>query len=307
MSYSIRAWAEEAIGTDRQISREVYPEYRDEPNHPAWFPAQQLGAPSESLSRYVAIDDRDCRPIGYATLWELRPRRHRFDLAVLPDWRRQGIGTQLFFRIFRDAESHGATGIQARVRDDQPGALHSLVRRGFRESHRMGAYRVDFDRMPESNLTVAFEGLRARGIDVTTLADVRRLDPQYLQKFHELYRAAREGWPDPDPDPSGSIPVPLEQIQSWLEPARGPEAFFIARDKDRYVAFTSFAIGTAVHPDYRRQGIATLLKAGSIADAQTRGLTGQTTSTASVGMRKVLEKLGYRRTWSEIRLICELH
>jgi GNAT superfamily N-acetyltransferase len=61
-----------------------------------------------------------------------------------------------------------------------------------------------------------------------------------------------------------------------------------------------------VHPEYRRKGIATLLKAGSIADAQRRGFQGQTTSTASPGMQKVLERLGYKRIWSEVRLIREM-
>jgi len=82
--------------------------------------------------------------------------------------------------------------------------------------------------------------------------------------------------------------------------------FFIATHKQRYVGFTSFfGIGTAVHPEYRGRGIATLLKAGSIADGQGRGLRGQTTSTASPAMQRVLEKLGYRRMWSEIRLLRE--
>jgi len=242
--------------------------------------------------------------VAYATLWELRPARYRFDLAVRPEWQRQGIGAQLLDRVMADAQALGATGLQARVRDDKPEALEFIRRRDFHESHRMGAYRIDFAQGNGSEWQEAFARLRDRGIEITNLAAVREQGPDYLGQFHELYSAAREGWPDPDPDPAGAILVSFEQLKRRLDKADLPEAFFIARHGQRYAAFTSFfAIGTGVHPEYRRRGIATLLKAGSMADAQRRGFQGQTTSTASPGMQKVLERLGYRRIWSEIRLI----
>lgn len=171
----------------------------------------------------------------------------------------------------------------------------------------MGAYRIDFSEAAADHGKQAFDRLRDRGIEVTNLAILREQDSSFLDQFHQLYSAAREGWPDPDPDPCGPILVPLSQLKKWLDEAHLPEAFFIARHGQRYIAFTSFfAIGTAVHPEYRRQGIGTLLKAGSIADAQSRGLHGQTTSNASPGMQAVLRGLGYKRIWSEIRLIREL-
>jgi len=306
MPYSIRPWTDRDAGSNFDISQAIYPEYREDPLHPAWFPAQQLGAPREYLSRYVAVEsDRD-RPLAYATLWELRPRRLRFDLAVHPEWQRQGIATELLSRVIRDARARGATGLQARVRDDMVEAQAFITRRGFHESHRMGAYRLDFGETGRCDFQGAFARLRSGGFEVANLAAIRELDADYLVKFHDLYSAAREGWQDPDPDPVGSVAVPFEWIKEWLEPVRLPEAFFIALQERRYVAFTSFfAIGTAVHPEYRRKGIATLLKAGSIADAQQRGFQGQTTATASPGMQIVFEKLGYRRTWSEIRLLRE--
>ena len=242
--------------------------------------------------------------MAYATLWELRPQRYRFDLAVRPDWQGQSIGTQLFDRIILDAKALGATGLQARVRDDKQGAFEFISRRGFHESHRMGAYRLDFADADVSDFEQAFTRLRDRGIEATNLATVREHEAHYLEQFFDLYSAAREGWPDPDPDPTGINLVGINELKGWLDNAQLPEAFFIAKRAQRYVGFTSFfGIGTAVHPEYRRQGIATLLKAGSIADAHRLGFRGQTTSTASPAMQKVFETLGYVRLWSEIRLI----
>jgi GNAT superfamily N-acetyltransferase len=304
MSYFFRSWTDSDANYDCEISQSLYPEYRQDPRHPAWFPAQQLGAPGEWSSRYIAVETQSSNRVAYATLWELRPRRYRFDLAVRPEWQGRGIGTQLLARVMTDAERLGATGLQARVRDDKHEALKFISRRNFREVHRMGAYRLDFAQVEGSELQHAFTRLRDRGMEVTTLADLRRQDPHYLEQFFDLYSAAREDWPDPDPDPTGATQVSISDVKRWLDNAQLPEAFFIAKHARRYIAFTSFfSIGTAVHPEYRRKGIASLLKAGSIADAQRRGFQGQTTSTASSAMQKVLARFGYTRTRSEIRLI----
>jgi GNAT superfamily N-acetyltransferase len=276
MTYFLRSWTDRDTNCDREISQSVYPEYREEPHHPAWFPARQLGAPLDSLSRYIAVETQRGDRVAYATLWELRPRRYRFDLAVRPEWQRQGIGRQLLARIMKDAETFGATGLQARVRDDKHEALEFISRRGFRESHRMGAWRLDFKHVDGAGFQDAFKQLRDRGMEVMDLATARAQDPHYLERFFDLYYAAREGWPDPDPDPTGAITISISQVKCWLDNAQLPEAFFIARHGQHYVAFTSFfSIGTAVHPDYRRKGIASLLKTGSIADAQRRGFQGR--------------------------------
>lgn len=56
-------------GIDREISHSIYPEYRETPRHPAWFPARQLGAPREWSSRYVAVETQNDQRVAYATLW----------------------------------------------------------------------------------------------------------------------------------------------------------------------------------------------------------------------------------------------
>jgi GNAT superfamily N-acetyltransferase len=307
MPYLFRPWTVLDAGIDREISQSVYPEYREDPRHPAWFPARQLGAPREPSSRYVAVETQNDRQVAYASLWELRPRRYRFDLAVRPEWQGQAIGAQLLVRVMRDAKALGATGLQARVRDDNHRAREFVTRRGFLESHRMRAYRLDFSTADVSDFQQAFTRLRDRSIEVTNLAALREQEPHYLEQFYTLYSAASDGWPDPGPAPAGTGVASIGELERSLDATRLPEAFFIAKSRGRYIAFTSFfGIGTAVHPDYRRQGIATQLKAGSIADALRRGLQGQTTSTANPAMQKVLETLGYVPLWSEVRLIREM-
>jgi ribosomal protein S18 acetylase RimI-like enzyme len=93
--YLLRPWTDLDANSDLEISHAIYPEYREEPGHPSWFPAQQLGAPREYSSRYVVEETQNHQRVAYATLWELRPHRYRFDLAVRPEWQGQGIATQL--------------------------------------------------------------------------------------------------------------------------------------------------------------------------------------------------------------------
>jgi GNAT superfamily N-acetyltransferase len=114
MTCSLRSWTDRDAGIDREISHAIYPEYQEEPRHPAWFPAQQLGAPRETSCRYVVVEPHGDARVAYATLWELRPRRYRFDLAVRPEWQGQGIATRLLAQIMSDAHAFGATGLQAR-------------------------------------------------------------------------------------------------------------------------------------------------------------------------------------------------
>lgn len=65
---SLRPWTDRDEGVDREISRAIYPEYREEPNHLTWFPAQQLGAPREVTSRYVVADSKKEQNLACGTL-----------------------------------------------------------------------------------------------------------------------------------------------------------------------------------------------------------------------------------------------
>ena len=60
---------------------------------------------------------------------------------------------------------------------------------------------------------------------------------------------------------------------------------------------------TAVHVDWRRRGIASLLKLHTIAYAQRHGHEEITTRTASQGMRALNERLGFQQDGVEVRLV----
>ena len=74
---------------------------------------------------------------------------------------------------------------------------------------------------------------------------------------------------------------------------------------DEVVGFTG-AIGTGVRPALRGQGIATALKVRVIAEVRERGLKTLYSTTANPAMLKVNERLGYRLTTTEVRLVRRL-
>ena len=88
MPYFLRSWTDLDRNCDREISRSIYPEYRQEPRHPAWFPAQQLGAPRDSLSRYIAVETQGDDRVAYDTLWNSGPD----DIALIWPFVRGGNG-----------------------------------------------------------------------------------------------------------------------------------------------------------------------------------------------------------------------
>ena len=79
------------------------------------------------------------------------------------------------------------------------------------------------------------------------------------------------------------------------------EAFLAVRD-GRYVGFTG-ALGTAVDPAFRGQGIATALKLRAVSYARDHGLVTLHTSSGNPVMLRINEQLGFQPVSTEIRLV----
>lgn len=78
--------------------------------------------------------------IGNLTLIQVRKvDRYTYliaNVAVHPDWRRKGIGTQLTQRAIAHVREHGGRKIHLQVRSDNPSAIHIYRELGFEETAR---------------------------------------------------------------------------------------------------------------------------------------------------------------------------
>ncbi len=81
--------------------------------------------------------------LGYVCLWEIAPELHITNLAVHPEWRRQGIGRALLAAILGDARRRGLTLALLEVRPTNAEALGLYERLGFHVIGRRKGYYFD--------------------------------------------------------------------------------------------------------------------------------------------------------------------
>jgi GNAT superfamily N-acetyltransferase len=267
----------------------------------SWREAGAVGSPR----RFAAAAGSPQRVVAYGAIWRVRPGRFRMDLVVSPGWRRCGIGGWLLAHLGDQARIAGAATLQARVEDDGGGSLAFLVARGFAETMRMRRQVLDVAGARLAAQAGLAERLACRGIVIGALEDEQDRVAVFWERFCDLYNAAREGWPDPDPGPIEALtPHEFQHRHRTYEADAGADADrgFLVRREDLYLGFTS-ALGTAVRPAFRGQGIATALKVRAITDARDRGVAALRTSTGNPAMLRVNDRLGFRTTSTEIRLI----
>jgi mycothiol synthase len=206
---------------------------------------------------------------------------------VLPAHRRHGIGTALLQRLALHAETTGYDAIGSLVDDE--GSLGFAHRFGFAETGRQ-VEQVRVVAAGEPWPTVP------GGIEVTTVAERPAL---LRQLYHELALQAFEDMPTPR-----QVEITPEQWESeWLN---WPEATFVALADGEIVGMAGLLHDvdrpdraenalTTVRRDWRRRGIARLLKETTIAWAAAHGIREiyTWTQTGNENMREVNERLGY--------------
>jgi GNAT superfamily N-acetyltransferase len=205
---------------------------------------------------------------------------------VLPDARRQGIGSALLRKLVAHAEREGFRWASSHVDGADEGSLSFARRFGFEE----------VDRQVEQVLEL--EGERPPpevpdGIRLVTVAE----RPDLLREAYDLALVGHA-------DMAVTKPVTVS-LDEWLEDeATFPEGSFVALAGDEIVGYSGLMrCGddaaedglTVVHRDWRRRGLATCLKRAEIAWASANGIREIVTWTqrGNEGMRAVNERLGY--------------
>lgn len=252
--------------------------------------------------RVVAVDEEDA-PLGYGEIYHdssrFDPRRYFVRLAVDLRLRRRGIGAAIWTQLRAELDERAAK-VACLWADDGTACREFIVRRGFIEVVRSFEQVLALATAP-LQLGPAEEAVAARGIRIETLSELRaREGDEALKRIHELYTASRVDQPT-----LGR--VTSRPFEDWrrevFEDLRGlPDAYFIASDGERLVGCSAVhASGedvlriliTGVLPEYRRQGIARLLKLRVHAWARGHGYREIHTSTANAAVVALNTALGY--------------
>lgn len=236
--------------------------------------------------------------VGRIYMYDAAFERFWWDVHVLPEVRRRGLGTALWAAASEVARAAGKTGFQTDVYESQADGVAFLLRRGFEVVERTKWVALDLrGRAPEPVQPPP-------GITLTTLAARPDLEAG-------LHAVALEAYPD---IPHRDEPIVVGTLAEFLArdirregiPSDGL-AIALDATNDEVVGWASllFAPGsstlawhdmTAVRPAWRGRGVATALKRATIAWAIAHGLETLETGNdeANAPMRAVNARLGYR-------------
>jgi mycothiol synthase len=206
---------------------------------------------------------------------------------VLPDHRRQGVGTALLRRLALHSEASGYDEVGSMV--DDAGSFAFAQQFGFVETGRQ---------VEQVRLVAADEPWPTApdGVQVTPLSD----RPELLGRlYHELALEAFEDMPTPR-----KVEITPEQWKSeWVT---WPEATFVALDGETILGMAGLVRDidrperaenalTAVRRDRRGRGLARMLKETATAWASEQGIREiyTWTQTGNENMRAANERLGF--------------
>ena len=228
-----------------------------------------------------------------------------FQISVYVDrgWTGRGIGRALYRPLEAFARDHGGKRIWLNHREDWTRSAACVRAAGYREIGRDLESVLDIQAFDLAR----FEALRARleeeGIGFATLAAEMATQEDAVERLYVLEKVAQRDVPMPE---GSRVKESLEEWRRQIidSPGSDPRAIVIARDMDQFVGYSAVSFPdtgdpetsmTAVHPDFRRRGIATAAKVETIRIARERG--GQRMRTwnyhTNAPMLEVNKRLGY--------------
>lgn len=213
-----------------------------------------------------------------------RPGKYAIDLAVMPAWRRHGLGAALYDHMVCELAKRSPTPtlLACRTREDQPQSVRFLARRGFEQVMRSPMCRLDAPRFDFAPFAGVIPKVEAGGVQLYSLAQLAIMDADWRRKIYELDWECTLDEPLPDTPTQSSFEHYAAEV--FENPDFLPEAWFVAVDGGAYVGMTATnrnaqnppqldTVFTGIVRSHRRRGLATALKLLAIDYAQRNGYT----------------------------------
>jgi GNAT superfamily N-acetyltransferase len=264
---------------------------------------ERLSAEGNS-SFTAAVDDQE-KIAGYGEVvhetWH-SPGDYQLWCVVDRQYRRKGIGSQLYQAGLSFCLSHGAKEISSRVRDDDPISFDFASRRGFSVAQHMFESILDLTWFDESPYREVIANLETDGIRFKSLADLGNTREARFQ-LYEVNRLAGLDIPGSD-----SLFFSFDEFEQVVCSADWylPEAQLAALDGDRVIGMAAvrlypeksgaYNLMTGVLKPYRGRKIALALKLLAIRYARNHGACYLRTDNSSMNepMLAINRKLGYQ-------------
>ena len=289
---------------------------KDTPGHELWLNRRRKFDESRYFRRqYVVENARNKHIVAYGAVEQtIYLPKYRLFLLTDPQWLKRGVADLLFDRLMNELKEAKAITVSCRQYASEIDLLDFLKRRGFTETSRVLDLRLDVAATDVSAFAPLRKRLNDEGISISTFADERARDPRCIEKLYELTTLLNLD--DPARGPFVPPAYNAREALMWLEmPYVLPDAYFIAKHGDDYVGVSDVSLFeavpggltqgfTGVKREYRRQGLATLLKVCGITYAETHGyqMIQAFNKPEQAAIRALNEKLGFEVMFEDVLL-----
>ena len=281
-----------------------------------WVSRRQKFDESRYFRRqYVVENPRGKRIVAYGAVEQsIYLPRYRLLLLADPQWLKRGCGSLLLDQLTKDLREANAITVTSRQYASEIELIDFLKGQGFVELSRVLDLRLDVATVNVSSYSAIRERIEGQGIVISTFADERVRDSRCVEKLYELTTLLSHD--DPAKGPFMPPAYNAREALMWLEmPYVLPDAYFIARRGDEYVGVSDVSLFEAVpggltqgfsgvKREYRRQGLATVLKICGIEYAQSNGyrIIQSFNKLEQTAIRALNEKLGFEVLFEDVSL-----
>jgi len=231
--------------------------------------------------------------------WTERMELAELWVGVRPEFRNEGIGGRMYELAEEHLVANGARRLNTWVVDEA--GQRFVAQRGYEPTHSAQLWSVDPRTVDVGDLPRLESERAAEGFRLAPL----RVARDRARDLHALYTEAGADEPDAEPDTN----VPFEDWRRSLDnPDLSPDGSFVVLHGERPVSLAFLGVDlegrrashwmTGTLRDYRRRGLARLVKMATIRWAAENGITAIYTGNDSTNadMLALNEHLGYRRT-----------
>jgi L-amino acid N-acyltransferase YncA/RimJ/RimL family protein N-acetyltransferase len=255
----------------------------DAPGHELWLQRRQKFDESRYFRRHYVVEKAEAKQIlAYGAVEQtVYLPKYRLLLLSDPQWLKLGAGDLLLDRLMDDLREAQAITVSCRQYASETELVDVLKSRGFAETARVLDLRLNVATADVSRLETLIRRLENDGISISTFAEERVRDPRCVENLHELTTLLTRD--DPARGPFMSPAYNAREALMWMEMKYVlPDAYFIAKRGDEYVGVSDVSLFeavpggltqgfTGVKREYRRRGLAEVLKLSGIVYAQTHG------------------------------------